>query len=184
MAIPSIDSSVFFVLIGLFAGLLVTVVSCSLLAYLSGVISRRNGHTVAQVAQIAQVAQEPLPRPVTRQETVEQSLPVSTPARSVERPVTAPIARPEPKPIPKAAVGIPEDKPEPEPARRRGFGGVAHYQYMVSGQTKPFETLMDALSAFPEEAAKYDKEHRPSWKTIPAYVRDSMTRTFVGGSRR
>ena len=181
MAIPSIDSSVFFVLIGLFAGLLVTVVSCSLLTYLSGVISRRNGHTVAQVAQ---VAQEPLHRPVTRQETVEQPLPVSIPARSVERHVTAPTVRPESKPIPKAVVGIPEDKPEPEPARRRGFGGVAHYQYMVNGQTKPFDTLMDALSVFPEEAAKYDKEHRPSWKTIPAYVRDSMTRTFVGGSRR
>ena len=196
MVIPSIDSSVFFVLVGLLAGVLVMLVSCILLTFLSGVISRRT-HTQVVTHYPGVEVQETK----EDEEPGKDVIPTLASVGRGEAPKS--VRKVKPRRLQRPAVAVPPQKVEPAKAEVEAAAATAteevisepsaatvsarsqlpHYQYTVSGQTEPFDTLLEALSAFPEEVAKY-KNRRPSWNALPEYVRKNMTRTFLKGAGR
>ncbi len=161
----NIDPSVFYMLVGLFAGVLVMVVCCLMQAFLSSVVSRRT--RTQEVAKYAAARREEATARATVPTQTKEKRGATEKAGSAET-----VGSPEVSAVATPAKLIPTPSPR-----------TPYYQYTVAGQEGVFNSLSEALVFFPEEAARYDKNHRPNWSTLPAQIRKRMTRTLMGGPR-
>ena len=50
------------------------------------------------------------------------------------------------------------------------------FRYYVSGIDAPFDTLKEAIDAFPDEKGRYDGKRSPQWMGVSQYVRDNIRR--------
>ena len=166
------NSPVFYVLLGLIAGVLVLALAIFITGWLSWRMVRlraaekelRSAHTLnseldkAGVAITEKVAAAPEPAVASEVSTKEEAVPGA-----------AAVTEPAEPDIGSSAPDVIKSKP----------AFLNRYTYHVTGNKEPFTSLRDAMSMFPAELKKRPKDWTPEWARLPGYIQDNIRREEV-----